>query len=106
MNDPGCMEIGKNNQFLQTCSSPSDASCRTQEQWVDFDVLGQKSSMRVIRQCATNQYDVDRPCYYRTGFGGKTNVCNCQGDGCNEAPRTTASLLLMVLGLYLLKKLF
>uniref|UniRef100_A0A2L2XXV9 Protein sleepless n=1 Tax=Parasteatoda tepidariorum TaxID=114398 RepID=A0A2L2XXV9_PARTP len=95
----------KDTKYLMNCEGPMNVTCRTQEQWVDFEVLKQVPDKRVIRQCASTEFDPSRACYYRTGFGGKTSVCNCLGDGCNSAGRT-ASALLMTIGALLLLKMF
>ncbi|GIY67457.1 uncharacterized protein CDAR_522881 [Caerostris darwini] len=92
-----CLSIDPTQtKYLTECHGPMNASCRIQEQWIEFEVLRQKSDKRTIRQCASTPFDPSRPCYYRAGFGGKTNVCNCLGDGCNEAARTTAAATLLV----------
>ncbi|KAF8789529.1 uncharacterized protein LOC129957215 [Argiope bruennichi] len=99
-----CMEIPPTmTKYLQECHGPANVTCRIQEQWVDFDVLNQKAEKRTVRQCASTPFDAGRPCYYRAGFGGKTNVCNCLGDGCNEATRT-ASALILIIGTFLFYK--
>ncbi|KFM61771.1 hypothetical protein X975_17113, partial [Stegodyphus mimosarum] len=99
-----CEAIAEGNtKYLMECFHPLNATCRIQEQWIDFEVLNQKTDKRTIRQCASTEYDASRPCYYRTGFGGRINVCNCESDGCNEAART-ASTLLMTIGLVLFVK--
>ncbi|GFT03241.1 uncharacterized protein TNCV_3610961 [Trichonephila clavipes] len=100
-----CMNVNPSDtKYLQECNGPTNASCRIQEQWIEFEVLRQKSEKRTIRQCASNAYDPSRPCYYRAGFGGKTNVCNCLGDGCNSASQTTAALFVTI-GAFLFYKL-
>lgn len=101
-----CEMIEKvSTKYLTNCTAPHDQSCRTQDQWVEFAVLNQQHEKRTIRQCASTEFDPDRACYYRAGFGGKVNVCNCLGDGCNEAPRTVSTILLTV-ALILLVRLF
>lgn len=90
-------------KFLQNCTAPHDKSCRIQEQWVEFEVLNQTTAKRTIRQCASTPFDSGRPCYYRAGFGGKVNVCNCQDDGCNEASITVSTVLLTIILLLLVR---
>lgn len=77
-------------KYLEMCNSPMNVSCRIQEQWIEFSVLDQVHEKRTIRQCASTLVDDSRPCYYRTGFGGKTNVCYCNVDGCNHAAKTSS----------------
>jgi len=100
-----CHDVASSDKkYLQMCQEPANASCRIQEQWIEFEVLKQSHDKRVIRQCASTEFDSNRPCYYRAGFGGKTNVCNCIGDGCNSASRT-ASALFMTIGTFILLKM-
>ncbi|KAG8177407.1 hypothetical protein JTE90_020436 [Oedothorax gibbosus] len=97
--EESCLSIAEgDSRFLRECDSLTEVSCRTQQQYIEFEVLGQSHEPRTIRQCATTPFDPDRPCYHRSGFGGKVSVCNCNQDGCNGAPRgVAANLSLMTL---------
>lgn len=70
-----------------------------------YFVFTETTTERTVRQCASNPYDPDRPCYFRSGFGGKINVCNCEGEKCNEASRTASTIFLTIV-LLLLAALF
>lgn len=94
--DPGCTADAVDNKYLTNCSTvrqgPKFEACRKIENYVDFEVLEQKPIKRVIRQCAAD-VDKDRPCYYRAGFGGRANVCDCFNDRCNYASTFINSIL-------------
>ena len=94
--DPGCSAGVPDSKYLTNCSSirqgPKYIACRKIENYVDFEVLEQKPTRRIIRQCAAD-VDRDRPCYYRAGFGGRANVCDCFDDKCNYASTFINSIL-------------
>ncbi|XP_054706147.1 uncharacterized protein LOC129216029 [Uloborus diversus] len=95
--DPDCGSGTPDAKYLKNCSTirqgPKYRACRKIENYVDFEVLNQKPTKRIIRQCAVD-VDVDRPCYYRAGFGGRANVCDCFEDKCNHASTVVNSLLI------------
>lgn len=56
---------------------------------------------RIVRQCASNPYNPDKPCYKKSGMGGTVRVCDCEGDKCNEASRIELTVLLTTVFLLL-----
>ncbi|GIY96349.1 protein quiver [Caerostris extrusa] len=99
--DPDCTDETPDVKYLTNCSAlkegPKFVACRKIENYVDFAVLGQQPTKRIIRQCAAD-VDYDRPCYYRAGFGGRANVCDCWESKCNHASTLVNSVLTILLG--------
>ncbi|GFS82255.1 uncharacterized protein NPIL_576631 [Nephila pilipes] len=94
--DPDCQTDTPDVKYLTNCSTlkegPKYVACRKIENYVDFAVLGQQPTKRIIRQCAAD-VDYERPCYYRAGFGGRANVCDCFESKCNHASTIINSVL-------------
>ncbi|XP_015917567.1 uncharacterized protein [Parasteatoda tepidariorum] len=94
--DSNCAAEHPDPKFLTNCSAlkegPKYQACRRIENFVDFTVVGQEPTKRVIRQCAAD-VDKERPCYYRAGFGGRSNVCDCFQNKCNYASTIINSVL-------------
>ncbi|KFM69462.1 hypothetical protein X975_03325, partial [Stegodyphus mimosarum] len=94
--DSECAAGTPDPKYLTNCSSlkggPQFIACRKIENYVDFQVLDQKPTKRIIRQCAKD-VDTDRPCYYRAGFGGRANVCDCFESKCNYASTLINSVI-------------
>lgn len=86
--NPGCETAAPDIKYITNCSNlkegPKYQACRKIDEWVDFKVLDQEPTRRVVRQCASD-VERDRPCYYRAGYGGRVNVCDCFDDKCNTA---------------------
>ncbi|KAF8794020.1 uncharacterized protein LOC129958695 [Argiope bruennichi] len=99
--DPDCTGEAPDQKYLTNCSTlkegPKYIACRKIENYVDFAVLGQQPTRRIIRQCAAD-VDRDRPCYYRAGFGGRANVCDCFESKCNHASTVVNSIFITLLG--------
>ncbi|GFR19786.1 uncharacterized protein TNCT_1531 [Trichonephila clavata] len=99
--DPDCTADTPDVKYLTNCSTlkegPKYIACRKIENYVDFAVLGQQPTKRIIRQCAAD-VDYDRPCYYRAGFGGRANVCDCFESKCNHASTIVNSVLTTLMG--------
>lgn len=57
---------------------------------------------RIVRQCASNPYNPQKPCYKKSGIGGTVRVCDCEGDKCNEVSRTASTLFLTTVLLLLI----
>jgi hypothetical protein len=47
---------------------------------------------RTVRSCAYEVGAYPNKCYQRSGFGGRHEVCACDGDLCNSATKTKAAL--------------
>ncbi|XP_054166511.1 uncharacterized protein LOC128963981 [Oppia nitens] len=108
--DPDC--IIHPEKFERNCTNGFGGSnfvgCRKIDQWVDYDDGPElKKHHRVIRQCAADG-DISKPCYYRAGYGGRTNACFCDTDLCNSGqmstPFTTFLSVLLSLSLLLTRK--
>ncbi|KAG8173444.1 hypothetical protein JTE90_025285 [Oedothorax gibbosus] len=98
--DPDCTADIPDVKYLTNCSTlkkgPQYSACRKIENNVDFVVLGQQPTRRIIRQCASD-VDKERPCYYRAGFGGRANVCDCFESKCNYASTIINSILVTLM---------
>lgn len=77
--------------------------CRKIKQTIDFEVNGLKPETRIIRTCGWDTSSFHNRCYLRSGFGGRQEVCSCEGDGCNGSGTLYSSILLTLAGLCLLK---
>ncbi|KAL3274101.1 hypothetical protein HHI36_015517 [Cryptolaemus montrouzieri] len=80
--------------------------CRKIKQVIDFEVNGLKPDSRIIRTCGWDKSSHHNKCYHRSGFGGRQEVCACEGDGCNGSSSIYTSFtligsLLMLLKMYM-----
>lgn len=57
---------------------------------------------RIVRQCASNPYNPDKPCYKKSGLGGTVRVCDCDSDKCNKVSRTASTIFLTTVLLLLI----
>jgi hypothetical protein len=46
---------------------------------------------RTIRSCGFEVGNYRNKCYQRSGFGGRQEVCACEGDLCNSAVKVKAT---------------
>lgn len=69
--------------------------CRKIKQMIDFEVNGLPPDSRVIRSCGWDDRTYKNRCYHRSGFGGRQEVCACEGDKCNGAGSLAAPVLLL-----------
>ncbi|RZC41883.1 hypothetical protein BDFB_001681 [Asbolus verrucosus] len=70
--------------------------CRKIKQVIDFEVNGLKPESRIIRTCGWDNSNYMNKCYQRSGFGGRQEVCACEGDGCNSGTSFYASVSLLI----------
>ncbi|XP_044758949.1 uncharacterized protein LOC123316788 [Coccinella septempunctata] len=69
--------------------------CRKIKQVIDFEVNGLKPDSRIIRTCGWDTSSYQNRCYHRSGFGGRQEVCACEGDGCNGSSTIYSSATLL-----------
>ncbi|CAG9763185.1 unnamed protein product [Ceutorhynchus assimilis] len=77
--------------------------CRKIKQMIDFEVNGLQPDSRVIRTCGWEDSQYKNRCYQRSGFGGRQEVCACDGNNCNGSSFVAASMSLVAGVLVLLK---
>ncbi|XP_022238192.1 uncharacterized protein LOC111085146 [Limulus polyphemus] len=103
----GCDEVA-DDTYLKNCSElkegPKYVGCRKIDQWIDFEMLGESKNKRIIRQCALDTEEKD--CYYRAGYGSRTNICHCFEDKCNAAAELSVTAGIIMLGVFSLIRLF
>ncbi|XP_055940394.1 uncharacterized protein LOC129969842 [Argiope bruennichi] len=101
-----CLEIPEGStKYLQNCTAPKNLTCRIQQQWIDFEISDDGRDRHIIRQCASTEYDPYNPCYYRTGYLGRMNVCSCTEDACNEGTRCAPTIFSIIFLVFLLSYL-
>jgi len=66
--------------------------CRKIIQIIEFSVNNLPPDTRTIRSCAFEEGNYKNKCYQRSGFGGRQEVCACDGELCNGATTIKATL--------------
>ncbi|GIY77935.1 protein quiver [Caerostris darwini] len=96
-NERDCDDITlDSDKYLQNCTAPKNVTCRVQVQWIDFEAKFEGKDKHVIRKCASTEYDPQAPCYERTGYLGRMNVCACTTDACNESSKSVSTNIFKV----------
>ncbi|KAG8188670.1 hypothetical protein JTE90_003927 [Oedothorax gibbosus] len=80
--------------FWQFLIAKKNPILGTSEEILRFKL--EQPTRRIIRQCASD-VDKERPCYYRAGFGGRANVCDCFESKCNYASTIINSILVTLM---------
>ncbi|XP_023230014.1 uncharacterized protein LOC111630185 [Centruroides sculpturatus] len=84
-NTSSCDVLDKSSSiYLQACPGRNDTHCRIM--WME--VKGEK---RVVRSCGQTRHH--RACYQTTSMDTKSHVCECEKDGCNQAPPLRSTLV-------------
>ncbi|GLV34675.1 uncharacterized protein CBL_09155 [Carabus blaptoides fortunei] len=108
-NDSRCADLMPPDSLKTECSKMIDGHatklCRKITQIIEFEVNGLPPDSRVIRSCGWDDSTYKNKCYHRSGFGGRQEVCACDSDFCNSAPRTmtTTAIPLTFVAIVLLK---
>ncbi|CAG9798656.1 unnamed protein product [Chironomus riparius] len=94
--DVGCSDKAPPKDFEKDCSEhkngPKYTFCRKITQIIEFSVNNLPPDTRTIRSCGYEVGNYPNKCYQRSGFGGRQEVCACDGDLCNGAVKIKATL--------------
>lgn len=94
--DKGCDEKEPPEQYAKECSEqrngPKYTFCRKITQIIEFSVNNLPPDTRTIRSCGFEEGNYKNRCYQRSGFGGRQEVCACDGELCNGAVKVKATL--------------
>ncbi|XP_017782658.1 PREDICTED: uncharacterized protein LOC108566997 [Nicrophorus vespilloides] len=107
-NDTRCSQDTLPDEMVKSCPKETKEGkpyilCRKIKQIIDFEVNGLPPDNRVIRSCGWDDSTYKNRCYHRSGFGGRQEVCACEGDKCNSSSSLLGSATLLMSLLALLK---
>jgi len=80
--------------------------CRKIKQTIEFEVNGLPANTRIIRSCGWDDTSYKNKCYQRSGYGGRQEVCSCEGDNCNSSTNLKAFSFVSLVTVFLSLKMF